>query len=244
MKKGKRYWLRYGSIRNPRLEEAVREIDRSYFLPDSLKYLGDSNQVVPTCVRHGRVVSTASQPSLVVEMLDILELSGNEIVLDVGTGTGYSTALLSRMVGSGHVVSIEADVELCEIAAEKLKGFGIENVTVLNKDGYFGHSEHAPYDAIISMVAVGDFPPFWIEQLSVGGQAVTPIMVYYDYTPVVRLLKTDEETLEGKFVIDAVFIAMTQHSTPTVRGRVHGREITFKLCTDSSGQKKVEALQS
>ena len=243
MRTGSYRRLLRNSIRNPKLEEAVRNIDRAHFLPDSEKHLAESNHVVPTCIRHGRVISTASQPSLVFEMLDMLDLEGNETVLDIGTGTGYSTALLSRMVSDGHVVSIEYDRELADIAEERLMELGIDNVTVLNRDGYYGYAEGAPYDAIISMVAVGDFPAQWIEQLKERGKVITPIAVYYDHTPVAELIKEDQRTLAGRFVIDAVFMTMPQHRAPIFQGHsFRNREFKLKLANGSSSQKYVEVF--
>ena len=243
MRTGRYRRLLRKSIRNPKLEEAVRNIDRAHFLPDSEKHLSESNHVVPTCIRHGKVISTASQPSLVFEMLDMLDLEGNETVLDIGTGTGYSTALLSRMVSDGHVISIEYDSELANIAKERLMKLGIDNVTVLNRDGYYGYAEGAPYDAVISMVALGDFPAQWIEQLKAGGKVITPIAVYYDHTPVAELIKEDKRTLAGRFVIDAVFMTMPQHSESIFQAySFRNREVTLKLVDGSSGQKYVEVL--
>jgi len=109
----------------------------------------------------------------VARMCELLELSGDERVLDVGTGSGYHAAVLARLVR--HVWTVERHPELSERAAASLAAAGVENVTLLVGDGALGHPACAPYDAINVAAAMGRLPDALADQLAEGGRLVGPI---------------------------------------------------------------------
>ena len=117
---------------------------------------------------------TISQPLVVARMCELLSLRGSERVLDVGTGSGYHAAVLARLCD--HVWSIELHPELSRRAAENLAAAGVENVTLVVGDGWDGHPEQAPYDAVNVAAAVGPQVPAALEaQLALGGRLVAPV---------------------------------------------------------------------
>jgi protein-L-isoaspartate(D-aspartate) O-methyltransferase len=116
---------------------------------------------------------TISQPSTVVLMLDALEVNEGMKVLEIGAGSGYNAALLSKL--AGKVYSIERVKELAKFARENLKKNRIENVTVINADGKKGHAKEAPYDRIIVTAAAENIPPALLKQLKNGGVLLMPV---------------------------------------------------------------------
>ena len=117
---------------------------------------------------------TISQPLVVARMCELLELTGSESVLDVGTGSGYHAALLARL--ARHVYSIEVHASLSRSAAANLRAAGVENVTLTIGDGSRGLPAHAPYDAInVAAAAGGGIPPALPAQLRPGGRLVAPV---------------------------------------------------------------------
>jgi protein-L-isoaspartate(D-aspartate) O-methyltransferase len=160
--------LRHG-VADERVLAAVRSVPRDVFVPEALQPEAWDN--VPLPIGCGQ---TISQPLVVARMCELLNLRGDERVLDVGTGSGYHAALLARL--SAHVFSIEVHRELSERAASCLAAAGIENVTLVVGDGSRGLSEHAPFDAInVAAAAGGAVPPALAEQLAVGGHLVAPV---------------------------------------------------------------------
>jgi len=160
--------LRSRDIHDPRVLEAMRVVPRHRFVPDDL-----SSQAYfdgPVRLDHGQ---TISQPYIVALMSQLLELEGGETVLEIGTGSGYQAAVLSRL--AGQVYSLERVAELARTAAQRLKELGCENVTVYERDGSGGLPEHAPYPAIIVAAAAPRVPAPLMEQLEIGGRLVVPV---------------------------------------------------------------------
>lgn len=157
--------LQRNIIRDSRIYQAMCEIDRSEFVLPKYKFLAYTDEVLPSGEKNGLIISTSTQPSLVVQMIQALNLTGDEKVLDIGTGTGYATLILARILKDGEVVSIEYDRELHKIAQRNFKRYGAENITCINGDGFEGYEIKAPYDAIISMVACETLPVQWVAQL-------------------------------------------------------------------------------
>lgn len=150
---------------NARLRTALDEVPRSLFVPaDAAR---DSVDEQPVSLGSGRTIP--SVPTIAT-MLGAVELDGSERVLDVGTGSGYQAALLSRL--AREVISIELDPELARAAALRLEQGGFRNVRVVQGDGAQGWPEHAPYQAIVAGVAVPELPPALIDQLELGGRLV------------------------------------------------------------------------
>ncbi len=155
-------------VHDERVLEAVWAVPRDVFVPPDLREDAWAN--VPLPIGCGQ---TISQPLVVARMCELLELRGDERVLDVGTGSGYHAALLARL--AGHVYSVELHPELSEAAARRLAAAHVENVTLAIGDGNAGLPAHAPYDAINVAAAARDVPPALVDQLAVGGRMVVPV---------------------------------------------------------------------
>jgi protein-L-isoaspartate(D-aspartate) O-methyltransferase len=155
-------------VRDARVLEALRAVPRANFVPPKLAGLAYVDQPLP--IPHGQVTT---QPSLSAKMIEALELSGSERVLEVGTGYGFQTALLAHL--SGYVWSVERWPDVAETARENLTRHGITNVEVVAGDGTEGLPEHDPYDAILVSAAFPSVPPPLAQQLAQGGRLVQPI---------------------------------------------------------------------
>jgi len=156
-------------IADRRVLEVIASTPRERFVPEALRDHAYDNEALP--IAGGQ---TISQPLVVARMLELLELSGDELVLDVGTGSGYHAALLAQL--AREVVSIEVVSELHDAAAATLSELGMRNVTCVLADGWRGLPERAPYDAINVAAASGRQPPArLLEQLAPGGRMVVPV---------------------------------------------------------------------
>jgi protein-L-isoaspartate(D-aspartate) O-methyltransferase len=153
---------------DPRVLEAMRSVPREEFVPEEEKDAAYRNRPLP--IDHGQ---TISQPFIVALMTDLLRLEPNHRVLEVGTGSGYQAAVLSRL--AAEVFSIEIIEPLSLEAARTLDRLGIGNVKTRIGDGYAGWPEHAPYDAIIVTAAPEHIPAQLVEQLRPGGRLVIPV---------------------------------------------------------------------
>lgn len=155
-------------IRDERLLAAMRDIPRHRFVPPSLVQQAYADAPLP--IGEGQ---TISQPFIVAEMTQLLELSGSEKVLEIGTGSGYQTAILSRL--SREVVSVERVASLAARARELLGEIGAANVVFRVGDGTLGSPEDAPFDRVIVTAASPDVPGPLFEQLLEEGVMVIPI---------------------------------------------------------------------
>lgn len=161
--------LRRRGIRDIRLLAAMEHISREEFIPEAFRKdpYGDH----PVSIGFGQ---TISQPWMTAFMTQVLELRGTEHVLEIGTGSGYHTAILAQLAES--VVSIEYIPELVEAAKENLRRIGLgQNVLLLAGDGSAGVPEHAPYDAIIVAAGAPATPQALLDQLGPGGRLVIPV---------------------------------------------------------------------
>jgi protein-L-isoaspartate(D-aspartate) O-methyltransferase len=154
-----------------RVLDAMRAVRRELFVPPELRRFAWLDQPLP--IDEGQSIS---QPLVVAHMCELLRLSGGERVLDVGTGSGYHAAVLSRL--AGWVWSIERHASLSARAGENLRAAGVANVTLVVGDGTLGHAAAAPYDAINVAAASADGVPGELEdQLAPGGRLVVPVGV-------------------------------------------------------------------
>ena len=156
-------------ITDERVLAAVAEVPRELFVSPSLERFAYADRPLP--IGGGQ---TISQPTLVARMCELLELTADDVVLDVGSGSGYHAALLSRLCR--RVYGVELDPELAGQASRSLLLAGIKNVTIVTGDGARGLAQHAPYDAInVAAAAAGEVPRALEEQLARGGRLVAPV---------------------------------------------------------------------
>ena len=147
---------------------AIERVPRHRFVPrDYQEYAYDDR---PMPIGHGQ---TISQPFIVALMTQLLELTPDSKVLEIGTGCGYQTAILAEI--AKEVYSVEVIPELSERAAKTLAKLGYDNVHLRVGDGWEGWPEHAPYDGIIVTAAAPAWPPPLVEQLAAGGNLVIPV---------------------------------------------------------------------
>ncbi len=159
--------LKKRGISDARVLRVMSEVPRELFVPGN-EYLAYHDMPLP--IGRGQ---TISQPYIVALMLSLLELTGHEKVLDVGTGSGYLAALLGRL--ARKVISLEIDPVLAERAKAVLKKLRVNNVSVLVGDGVKGYLYSAPFDAIVVSAAVPKVPESLLDQLAVNGSLVIPV---------------------------------------------------------------------
>ena len=160
--------LRARGIADERVLAAMAAVPRELFLPESMRRYAYEDGALP--IGHGQ---TVSQPFIVATICALLELEGDERVLDVGTGSGYQAAVLAEL--AAEVVTIERIPELAERARLALDEAGYRNIDVLVGDGSLGRPERAPYDAIAVAAAAPGVPEALFAQLAVGGRLVVPL---------------------------------------------------------------------
>ena len=155
-------------VSDERVIKAMNDVPRHLFVKESLRDLAYADGPLPIGYNQ-----TISQPYIVAYMTEILQPDTHHIVLEVGTGSGYQAAILSKLVN--HVYSIEIIPELGKEAANRLDKLGYDNVTVKIGDGYNGWEEHAPFDRIIVTAAPEQIPKKLVDQLKSGGLMVLPV---------------------------------------------------------------------
>jgi protein-L-isoaspartate(D-aspartate) O-methyltransferase len=166
--------IKEGWLKTPRIIDAFRKIKRIDFLSQDMKDLSELNEALP--IGFGQ---TISQPLVVAFMLEKLQPELGEKILDVGSGSGWTTALLAEIVGSeGKVVSIELVPELKEFGEKNVFKYNFIKkgiVEYICADGSRGYEEKAPYDKILSSASTDKIPDFWKEQVKINGRIVAPI---------------------------------------------------------------------
>jgi protein-L-isoaspartate(D-aspartate) O-methyltransferase len=160
--------LRGRGIEDERVLRAMEEVPREAFLPAELGDRAYADSALPIGSEQ-----TISQPWIVAAICQALELDGSELVLEIGTGSGYSAAVLARL--AAHVVSAERHAELSRGAAEALRALGVGNVELFVCDGSLGVPERAPFDAIAVHATAPAAPPALLGQLAEDGRLVVPV---------------------------------------------------------------------
>lgn len=155
-------------VRDERVLEAIRSIPRDLFVPQNLRASAYDDTPLP--LARGQ---TISQPFIVALMTELLQLQGDEKVLEIGTGSGYQTAVLAKL--ARIVYSAEVEPELASTVDERLARLGITNVVLGVGNGVEIFREHAPFDAILSAAAPEEIPQVLVDQLADGGRCVIPV---------------------------------------------------------------------
>lgn len=160
--------LAEGGIRSPSVLGVMGRVPRERFVPEGVRHLAYADRALPIACDQ-----TISQPYIVALMTEALALKGGERVLEIGTGSGYQTAVLAEL--AGEVISIERHEPLSQEAARVLDELGYKNVQLIVGDGTLGWPEGAPYDRILVAAAAAHVPPALEEQLAEGGTLVIPV---------------------------------------------------------------------
>ena len=160
--------LRRRGIYDERVLEAMAEVPREHFVPDAVRKSAYNDSALPIGYEQ-----TISQPWVVAAICQAMNLQGGERVLEIGTGSGYSAAVLARL--AAHVTSLERVPELAETARQRLDELGVEGVDVIVADGSRGYPDGAPYDAIAVHAATPEAPHSLIGELASDGRLVVPI---------------------------------------------------------------------
>ncbi|WP_187414449.1 methyltransferase domain-containing protein [Nonomuraea sp. PA05] len=157
--------------------EAMLAVPRHLFVPGVEPEAAYRDEPIVTKLDDdGRPISSSSQPAIMATMLDQLRVAPGHRVLEIGAGTGYNAALLSRLVGpGGRVVALDLDEDTVEQARQHLAAAGVSGVEVVCRDGAGGHPGLAPYDRLIATVGVWDLAPAWLAQLGPDGRLVVPL---------------------------------------------------------------------
>jgi protein-L-isoaspartate(D-aspartate) O-methyltransferase len=159
-------------VRDPAVLSAMREVPRHLFVPEALRAEAYADH--PLLIGHGQ---TISQPYIVALMTELARPTPSARALEVGSGSGYQTAVLSRVVG--HVFSVEINEDLSRQAAERLARLGYANVTLAHADGHAGWVSEAPFDIVVVTAAPVDVPQALVDQLAEGGRLVIPVGSLY-----------------------------------------------------------------
>jgi len=177
-------------------------VERHEFVPARQQPFAYENRPLP--IGHGQ---TISQPYIVALMTDLIKLDADDVVLEIGTGSGYQAAILAKLVK--HVYSIEIIEALADESAARLKRLGYDNVTTTLADGYYGWEAHAPFDAIIVTAAASHVPPPLVQQLAPGGRMIIPIGGRFMTQQLLLLEKTDDDEVITRQVAAVRFVPLT-----------------------------------
>lgn len=185
-----------------RVMQAMKQVPRHEFLPEDRRDMAYYNSPQP--IGYGQ---TISQPYIVALMTDLLATRPDHVVLEVGTGSGYQSAVLSQLVK--QVYSLEIVESLAKRAAKTLAGLGYANVAVRHGNGYHGWAEHAPYDGIIVTAAAPHIPQALLDQLKVGARLIIPVGLPYFYQELMLLEKKANRSVETTSVLGVSFVPLT-----------------------------------
>lgn len=179
--------IKEGWLKTPRIIEAFRKIKREDFLPKDAKNLAELNEALP--IGFGQ---TISQPLVVAFMLELLQPQKGEKILDIGSGSGWTSALLAEITGKkGKVIAIEIIPELKEFGETNAAKYGFIEKGIAEfifGDGSRGYEKETHYDKILASASAREIPKEWKEQLKIGGRIVVPVMNS------IRLLIKESET--------------------------------------------------
>lgn len=189
-------------VTNPAVLEVMRTVPRHEFVGMAYRSMAYADSPLPI-----EAQQTISQPYIVAAMTEALEPRPGDVVLEIGTGSGYQAAVLSPLVK--HVYTIEIVDELAASAEARLARLGYSNVTVRAGNGYLGWPEQAPFDGIIVTAAPEDVPQPLVEQLKPGGRMVIPVGGVWDTQYLLLLTKKSDGTVDRRTLMPVRFVPMT-----------------------------------
>ena len=182
--------------------QSLNSVRRHEFVPDKLKKEAYENHPLP--IGYGQ---TISQPYIVALMTDLVQPGPDDVILEVGTGSGYQAAVLAKLVK--RVYSMEIIEPLAEQASKRLDRLGYGNVETRLGDGYFGWEEHAPYDAIVVTAAASHVPPPLIQQLKPGGRLVIPVGGRFAIQYLLLIEKSEDGEILTRQITAVRFVPLT-----------------------------------
>ena len=190
-------------VTDTRVVDAFRDVPRHAFVPTALVPQAYEDHPLP--IGYGQ---TISQPSLVAQMTELLELEMGDRVLEIGTGSGFQAAILRRL--TDEVYSVEIVPELATTGRAVLEALGFDDIELARRDGYGGWPAHAPFDAIIVTAAPDHLPPPLVEQLSPdGGRMVIPIGPVGDVQTLWLVVRHGDE-VDMEQIMPVVFVPLTR----------------------------------
>jgi len=188
----------------PQVRRALGEVPRQHFVPTEMK--GSAFADSPLPIGAGQ---TISQPFIVALMTDLLDPRPEQRILEIGTGSGYQTAVLARL--AGRVYSVEVLPELAQRAEQQLADLGIHNIELKAGDGYLGWPGQAPFDGIMVTAAASQVPPPLLLQLKSGGRLVIPVGLPGRHQELLVIEKEGEEFL-SRSVLGVAFVPLVHDS--------------------------------
>lgn len=188
---------------NPAVMEAMAAVEREHFVLPQYRHMAYDNSPLPIAAGQ-----TISQPLIVALMTDFLDPEPDDLMLEVGTGSGYQAAVLSRLVK--HVYSIEIVEELADSAGRLLADLGYKNVTVRAGDGYAGWPEHAPFDGIVVTAAPDHIPDPLLKQLKPGGKLVIPVGEHLGYQELLVIEVDEGGEISKQSILPVRFVPLTR----------------------------------
>ncbi|MEU8545450.1 methyltransferase domain-containing protein [Streptomyces roseoverticillatus] len=233
-----------GELTDPRWRHAFADVPRELFVPAYYvgvvggyqRFSGDdpdplrhenwlvgayADEPLATHVRHGELVSSSSQPSLMAKMLAALNVQDGHTVLEIGTGTGYNAALLTHRLGDGEVTTVDLDPEITGPARAHLAEAGF-HPEVVTGDGALGCPWRAPFDRILATCAITRVPPAWLAQTRPDGLVLAPLA-----TGLIALRVRDATHAEGRFLRTPAYFVPLRGAAPAPVPRVRG--LPFRL---------------
>jgi protein-L-isoaspartate(D-aspartate) O-methyltransferase len=194
-------YIAHRGVRSPLVLAAMERVPREAFLPEEMREFAYEDTPLP--IAEGQ---TISQPYIVAMMTEALELQGGEKVLEIGTGSGYAAAVLSRI--AKDVYTVERIGQLAEKSADVLSKLGYGNVHVLHADGTRGWPDHAPYDAIVVAAGGPQVPESLKSQLKIGGRLVIPVGSDRRLQELVRVVRVSEHEYTTEELADVRFVPL------------------------------------
>ncbi|MBU1176094.1 MAG: protein-L-isoaspartate(D-aspartate) O-methyltransferase, partial [Alphaproteobacteria bacterium] len=207
--------IRSRGILDAHVLAAMRDVPREAFVPAQLAEFAYDDTPLPIAAGQ-----TISQPYIVAMMIAAAEVAPGQRVLDVGTGSGYAAAILSRI--AAHVYSIERLPELAENAEKALNDLGYDNVDVRIGDGTLGWPEAAPFDAILVAAGGPDIPEALLEQLSEGGRLVMPVGERHRYQKLIRVRKAADAYVREELGVAVEHLGVPRVHLGVVRSHQQG----------------------